>query len=85
MNSLSEAFAPKAEARPTGRAVSKQVIGTDRLMSAPTCARQGRPHGKTEGGIVLAVICWPQARRGGCGVTRQSVVLTDLQPLVGCP
>jgi hypothetical protein len=37
------------------------------------------PHGQTEsGGVVLAVICWARARRGG--VSRQGVVLTDLQP-----
>jgi hypothetical protein len=43
---------------------------------------QGGPHGQTEsGGIVLAVICW-SAPRGG--VTRQGVVLTDLQSLLDC-
>jgi hypothetical protein len=33
-------------------------------------------------GIVLAVIC--RARAPRCGVTRQGVVLTDLQSLVDC-
>jgi hypothetical protein len=76
------------EARPTGRAVSMAkrrvgVIGTDRWMSEPPCARQGVPHGQTEsGGIVLAVICWAHAPRGG--VTRQDVVLADLQSLFYC-
>ena len=54
-----------------------------RWMSEPPCARrQGVPHGQTElsGGIVLAVICWARAPRGG--VTRQGVVLTDLQSLL---
>jgi hypothetical protein len=34
------------------------------------------------GGIVLAVICWARAPRGG--VTRQGVALTDLQSLLDC-
>ena len=34
-------------------------------------------------GIVLVVICWARAPGGG-GVTRQGVVLTDLQSLLDC-
>ena len=33
-------------------------------------------------GVVLAVICWARAPRGD--VTRQGVVLTDLQSLLNC-
>jgi hypothetical protein len=40
-------------------------------------------NGQTEsGGMVLAVTCWARAPRGG--VTRQGVVLTDLESLLGC-
>ena len=50
-------------------------------MSLPT--RQGGPHGQTEsGGRVLAVKAEARAPRGG--VTRQGVVLTDLQSLRDC-
>ena len=45
--------------------------------------RQGGPHGQTEsGGRVLAVNAGARAPRGG--VTRQDVVLTDLQSLCDC-
>jgi len=44
----------------------------------------GGPHGLTEsGGRVLAVNAGNRAPRGG--VTRQGVVLTDLQSLLDCP
>jgi hypothetical protein len=60
------------------------VIGTDKLMSEPLGVRKGVPHGQTEnGGIVLAVICWARGSPRG-GVTRQGVVLTDLQSPLDC-
>jgi hypothetical protein len=47
----SQNFRPRAEARPTGRAVSAshvarrlQVIGTNRWRSEPPCVRKGVPH-----------------------------------------
>jgi hypothetical protein len=47
------------------------------------CCRQGVPQGQWEsGGIVLAVHAGARAPRGG--VTRQGVVLTDLQSLLDC-
>jgi hypothetical protein len=52
-------------------------------MSKPPCVCEGVPHGQTESGsVVLAVICWARASRGG--VTRQVVVLADLQSLLDC-
>jgi hypothetical protein len=55
------------------------VIGTDRWRSVPPFVRKGVPRGQTESGdIVLAVMCWAR------GVTRQGLVLTDLQSLLDC-
>jgi hypothetical protein len=56
--------------------------GLSPLLCLPT--RQGGPHGQTEsGGRVLAVVnAGARAPRGG--VTRQDVVLTDLQSLRDC-
>jgi hypothetical protein len=59
------------------------VIGTNRWRTEPPCVRKGAPHDQTEsGGIVLAVNARARAPRGG--VTRQGVVLTDLQSLLDC-
>jgi hypothetical protein len=90
--SVWETFAPghksRAEARPTGRAVSRERLGDwDGPMAvlAPLrlLTRQGGPRGQTEsGGIVLSVNAGARAPRGG--VTRQGVVLTDFQSLRDC-
>jgi hypothetical protein len=60
------------------------VIGTDRWRSEPPCPYPPAwPNGQTEsGGRVLAVNAEARAPRGG--VTRQGVVLTDLQSLRDC-
>jgi len=80
-----EAFAPGRTHLPSRR--SGKVIGTDRRMSEPPCACQGVPHGQTEsGGIVLAAVLpsYAGARAPRGGVTRQGVVLADLQSLLDC-
>jgi len=80
-----ETFAPghksRAEARPTGCAVSRERLGDwDACVYPPA---SGEPHGQTEsGGKVLAVNAGARAPRGG--VTRQGVQLTDLQSLRDC-
>ncbi len=77
-----------AEARPTGRAVTREWLGDwdgPMPVRAPLClpTRPGGPHGQTEsGGRVLAVNTGARAPRGG--VNRQGVVLTDLQSLCHC-
>jgi hypothetical protein len=79
--------APGRRARPSGRAVSKDRLGSwDGLslsLSQPPFVRKGVPHGQTEsGGIVLAVIipplaviCWAHARRGGVRLVLVRLVL----------
>jgi hypothetical protein len=59
------------------------VIGTDRRMSEPPCARQEAPLAKRRVGLQYSLsYAGPRVPRGG--VTRQGVVLTDFQSLVEC-
>ena len=64
---------------------SLQKRASPLTVATPTAypnPRRAVPHGQTESGV-LAVIAGARARRGS--VTRQGVVLTDLESLVDCP
>jgi len=59
----------RAEAHPTGRAVSRERLGDwdGPIKVKPPCVRQGVPHGQTETGvIVLAVTCWSPCAQRRC-------------------
>jgi hypothetical protein len=84
------ALSPCSKERATPRSVPREpllpgachTLGCAEGTDAPqACGRKCVPHGQTEsGGIVLLTYAGPRAPRGG--VTRQGVVLTDLQSLV---
>jgi hypothetical protein len=78
-------FAPGRRARPTGRAVSKERLAL--ILSPPSCARQGVPHGQTEsGGIVRRHMLEPVRPESLLPYVTpdKGVVLTDLQSLLDC-